>query len=256
MPDTRLVARVGDERATGRSEMAARSRHGGSRSSIAIRGPCPCPRRREKLRGSATTPPGSPTGSAAPWPSCAVGAWRVPRFRRIRARARRCRRRLPRCIESQDRTERIAASLEPAPPGAAPPANAGAMPRREAARAKAARTAALAAERAKKARTWPSAISRAASRFETRTSYPVPSSCNEYSGQPGDRLCAPARREYRAGADAVPRPAVDEGERLEPQVREPVLGRVRHPAGVARATRWPRTAPTGGPIRCRRSSGV
>lgn len=85
-------------------------------------------------------------------------------------------------IKSQDRTDDTASSLAPAPPDTSAVADAGREAATEAARAKAESMAALIAQRANKANEVAKRNQQAASRSETRTSYPVPASCNVYSG--------------------------------------------------------------------------
>jgi hypothetical protein len=88
-------------------------------------------------------------------------------------------------IKSQDNTNDMAASLTPEPPDTSAVAGAGREAATDAARAKAETMATLIAQRAKKANDVAKRNQQAAeaSRSETRTSsYPVPASCNDYSG--------------------------------------------------------------------------
>lgn len=81
----------------------------------------------------------------------------------------------------RDSGNSLAAAVGPGPSsGAAATVDADAAT--EAARAKAARAAAVAAERAKKAQDLAKRNQQTASRSQPRTTYPVPSSCKEYTG--------------------------------------------------------------------------
>ena len=71
-----------------------------------------------------------------------------------------------------------------------------------------------------------------------------------------DRQGAARRVRLLLGPVRLPRLPLTRRERLARRRRQPDVVGVRHPAGAARAPRWPRPAPTGPPTRSPRSAGA